>query len=97
MALGQAIERELQGRVGNPQLKPPMVEKFPPLQPEGKTRDLVAKQLGFGSGKTPKVGFSGTPIRCAWWQTAKAGVCPSAFQMPNWRFKRDFRTSNAKG
>ena len=43
VAIGAAMEAELQGRVGNPQLKAANVENFPPLQPEGKTRDLVAK------------------------------------------------------
>ena len=52
VAIGAAMEAELQGRVGNPQLKAANVENFPPLQPEGKTRDLVAKATGFGNGKT---------------------------------------------
>ena len=52
VAIGEAIEVELQGRAGNPQIKGANVENFPPLQPEGKTRDLVAKATGFGNGKT---------------------------------------------
>ena len=43
VAIGAAIEAELRGRVGNPNLQSPIVENFPPLEtPEGKTRDLVA-------------------------------------------------------
>lgn len=53
VAIGAAIEAELRGRVGNPNLQSPIVENFPPLEtPEGKTRDLVAKATGFGNGKT---------------------------------------------
>jgi ParB-like chromosome segregation protein Spo0J len=49
VAIGEAIEQELQGRVGRPAAE--MVENFPPLA-EGKTRDLAAKAAGFGNGKT---------------------------------------------
>ena len=49
VAIGAAIEAELRGRVGNPNLQSPIVENFPPLEtPEGQTRDLVAKATGFG-------------------------------------------------
>lgn len=51
VAIGEAIEKELQGRVGNPDLKEPIKENFPELQ-KGQTRDLVAKATGFGNGKT---------------------------------------------
>lgn len=46
VAIGEAIEQELQGRVGRPAAE--MVENFPPLA-EGKTRDLAAKAAGFGN------------------------------------------------
>ena len=47
--IGAAIEAELRGRGGNPNLQSAIVENFPPLEtPEGKTRDLVAKATDFG-------------------------------------------------
>ena len=49
VAIGEAIEQELEGRAGRPAAE--KVENFPPL-PEGKTRDLAAKAAGFGNGKT---------------------------------------------
>ena len=53
VAIGRALEGELQGRVGNPNFRAaPIVENFPPLAPEGKTRDLAARAAGFGNGKT---------------------------------------------
>lgn len=51
VAIGEAIEAELQGRVGNPNLKDSIPENFPEL-PKGDTRDLAAKAAGFGNGKT---------------------------------------------
>ena len=48
--IGKALEGELQGRVGNPELRP-IGEKIPEL-PQGRTRDLAAKAAGFGNGKT---------------------------------------------
>lgn len=51
VAIGEAIEEELRGRVGNPNLQSPIQENFPEL-PQGQTRDLVAKATGFGNGKT---------------------------------------------
>ena len=50
MAIGEAIEVELQGRHGNNQYTEEEVENIPP--PAGKTRDLAAKAAGFGNGKT---------------------------------------------
>ncbi|MFG3451190.1 ParB/RepB/Spo0J family partition protein [Stutzerimonas stutzeri] len=50
VAIGEAIEQELQGRHGNNQYTEEEVENFPP--PTGKTRDLAAKAAGFGNGKT---------------------------------------------
>lgn len=47
VAIGEAMEKELQGRVGNPNLQSPIQENFPELQ-KGQTRDLVAKATGFG-------------------------------------------------
>ena len=64
VAIGEAMEKELQGRVGNPQLKAANVENFPPLQPEGKTRDLVAKATGFGNGKTLALNSGNLPTDC---------------------------------
>lgn len=51
VAIGEAIEAELQGRHGNNQHTKEEVENFPPPA-EGKTRDLAAKAAGFGNGKT---------------------------------------------
>ena len=51
VAIGAAIEAELQGRAGNPELRGTTPENFPGLQ-KGDTRDLVAKATGFGNGKT---------------------------------------------
>lgn len=51
VAIGEAIEDELRGRVGNPNLQSPIPENFPEL-PKGDARDLVAKATGFGNGKT---------------------------------------------
>ena len=48
VAIGAAIEAELQGRNHRPEKSP---ENFPGL-PKGETRDLVAKATGFGNGKT---------------------------------------------
>lgn len=48
VAIGAAIEAELQGRNHRPEQS---VENFPQL-PQGPTRDLVAKATGFGNGKT---------------------------------------------
>lgn len=48
VAIGAAIEAELQGRNHRPAESP---ENFPEL-PQGDTRDLVAKATGFGNGKT---------------------------------------------
>jgi len=52
VAIGEAIEQELQGRVGRPAAE--MVENFPPLA-EGKTRDLAAKAAGFGNARSTPV------------------------------------------
>jgi len=49
VAIGEAIEKELQGRNHRPEKESP--ENFPEL-PKGDTRDLVAKATGFGNGKT---------------------------------------------
>lgn len=49
VAIGEAIERELEGRVGRPAAE--TKENFPEL-PQGQTRDLAAKAAGFGNGKT---------------------------------------------
>ena len=51
VAIGAAIEAELRGRVGNPNLQSAIPENLPEL-PQGDTRDLVAKATGFGNGKT---------------------------------------------
>lgn len=51
VAIGAAIEAELRGRVGNPNLQSSIPENLPEL-PQGDTRDLVAKATGFGNGKT---------------------------------------------
>lgn len=48
VAIGEAIEAELQGRNHRPAESP---ENFPEL-PKGDTRDLAAKAAGFGNGKT---------------------------------------------
>lgn len=48
VAIGEAIEQELQGRNHRPAESP---ENFPEL-PKGDTRDLAAKAAGFGNGKT---------------------------------------------
>jgi len=52
VAIGAAIEAELQGRVGNNQHTKEGKENFPDPKPSGQTRDLVAKATGFGNGKT---------------------------------------------
>lgn len=49
VAIGEAIEQELEGRVGRPAAE--TKENFPEL-PQGQTRDLAAKAAGFGNGKT---------------------------------------------
>lgn len=51
VAIGEAIEVELTGRVGNPNLKDSIPENLPEL-PKGDTRDIAAKAAGFGNGKT---------------------------------------------
>ena len=48
VAIGEAIEGELQGRNHRPSESP---ENIPEL-PKGDTRDLAAKAAGFGNGKT---------------------------------------------
>lgn len=50
--IGKALEQVLEERIGSNQhsRKGKEVENFPP--PTGKTRDLAAKQAGFGNGKT---------------------------------------------
>jgi ParB family chromosome partitioning protein len=48
VAIGEAIEAELQGRNHRPAESP---ENFPEL-PKGDTRDLAAKAAGFGNGLT---------------------------------------------
>lgn len=50
VAIGEAMEKELQGRNHRPQKE--SQENFPDLSPQGQTRDLVAKATGFGNGKT---------------------------------------------
>lgn len=50
VAIGEAIEQELQGRNGVRHDTKPAMEKFP--QVEGATRDIAAKAAGFGNGKT---------------------------------------------
>ena len=52
VAIGEAIEKELQGRVGVNQHTNEGKENFPDPIPQGQTRDLVAKATGFGNGKT---------------------------------------------
>lgn len=54
VAIGEAIEAELQGRVGNPNLKDSIPENFPEL-PKGDTRDLAAKAAGFGNARSTPV------------------------------------------
>lgn len=44
VAIGKALESELEGRVGNPNLKGSIPENFPEL-PKGDTRDLAAKAI----------------------------------------------------
>lgn len=51
VAIGQALEGELEGRHGRNQHEKEEVENFPP-PPTGKARDLAAKAAGFGNGKT---------------------------------------------
>jgi hypothetical protein len=46
VAIGEAIEQELEGRVGRPAAE--TKENFPEL-PQGQTRDLAAKAAGFGN------------------------------------------------
>ena len=50
MAIGEAIERELEGRNGIRHDTKPAMENFP--QVAGATRDIAAKAAGFGNGKT---------------------------------------------
>lgn len=50
VAIGEAIEAELQGRNGVRHDTQPAMENFP--QVAGPTRDLAAKAAGFGNGKT---------------------------------------------
>jgi len=50
VAIGEAIERELEGRHGNNQHSKEEPENFP--APKGDTRDIAAKAAGFGNGKT---------------------------------------------
>lgn len=50
VAIGEAIERELEGRHGKNQHTKEDVENIP--SPEGATRDIAAKAAGFGNGKT---------------------------------------------
>lgn len=53
VAIGEAIERELEGRRGiNQHTKKEGVENFPQADPGEKTRDIAAKAAGFGNGKT---------------------------------------------
>lgn len=49
VAIGEAIEHELEGRTGRPSVE--TKENFPEL-PQGQTRDIAAKVAGFGNGKT---------------------------------------------
>ena len=49
VAIGEAIELELEGRAGRPSAE--TKENFPEL-PQGQTRDIAAKAAGFGNGKT---------------------------------------------
>ena len=53
VAIGETMEAEIGERRGNPDLKPdePIVDNCPQLEPGQKTRDIVAKKVGFGSGK----------------------------------------------
>jgi len=50
VAIGEAIERELEGRNGVRHDTKTAMENFP--QVEGATRDIAAKAAGFGNGKT---------------------------------------------
>lgn len=54
MAIGEAIEREFAQRHGGDRKSEDQGGKNSTLksEPEGKTRDLVAKATGFGNGKT---------------------------------------------
>lgn len=51
VAIGEAIEQELQGRNHRPAESP---ENFPEL-PKGDTRDLAAKAAGFGNTRSTPV------------------------------------------
>lgn len=50
VAIGEAIERELEGRNGIRHDTKTAMENFPKV--EGATRDIAAKAAGFGNGKT---------------------------------------------
>lgn len=54
VAIGEAIEREFAQRHGGDRKSEDQGGKFSTLktEPEGQTRDLVAKATGFGNGKT---------------------------------------------
>lgn len=52
VAIGEAIERELEGRQGVRHDTRSDVENFPHLNDGEKTRDIAAKAAGFGNGKT---------------------------------------------
>ncbi len=53
VAIGETMEAEMGERRGNPDLKPdePITDNCPELQKGQETRDIVAKKVGFGSGK----------------------------------------------
>ena len=64
LAIAQRISERMQGRVGNPDLKP-NCGNISTIEETGKTRDIAAKKAGLGSGKTleaaQKVIEHGTP------------------------------------
>ena len=83
VALAEAVAERLQGRAGNPDLKPNSGNIS--LIDKGQTRDIAATKAGLGSGKTLEAFNATLPVQMPSVITFRliVGMCPVA-QVPVW-------------